>query len=54
MLANIRRFASGLQNGNVGLKQLQKRNIRIYGFINNHYAGFAPETVWLFNELWAE
>ncbi|MBZ5671378.1 MAG: DUF72 domain-containing protein [Acidobacteriia bacterium] len=36
------------------LKQLQKRNIRIYGFINNHYAGFAPETVRLFNELWAE
>jgi uncharacterized protein YecE (DUF72 family) len=36
------------------LKQLQKRNIRIYGFVNNHYAGFAPETVRLFKELWGE
>jgi uncharacterized protein YecE (DUF72 family) len=36
------------------LKQLQKRNLRIYAFMNNHYAGFAPETVRLFNELWVE
>jgi len=36
------------------LKQLQERNIRIYGFINSHYAGFAPATVKLFNELWGE
>jgi uncharacterized protein YecE (DUF72 family) len=36
------------------LKQLQKRSIRIFAFANNHYAGFAPETVRLFNELWGE
>jgi uncharacterized protein YecE (DUF72 family) len=36
------------------LKQLQKRGLRIFGFINNHYAGFAPESVELFNELWEE
>lgn len=36
------------------LKQLQEGGLRIYGFINNHYAGFAPATVELFAELWVE
>jgi uncharacterized protein YecE (DUF72 family) len=36
------------------LKQLQKRGLRIFAFANNHYAGFAPETIRLFNELWSE
>jgi hypothetical protein len=36
------------------LKQVQRRGVRIFAFANNHYAGFAPETVRLFNEIWVE
>ena len=36
------------------LRQLQARNLRIYGFINNQCAGFAPATAELFNELCVE
>jgi uncharacterized protein YecE (DUF72 family) len=36
------------------LKQVQRRGARIFAFANNHYAGYAPETVRLFNEIWAE
>jgi hypothetical protein len=35
-------------------KQLQRKEPRIFAFANNHYAGFAPETVRLFNEIWVE
>jgi uncharacterized protein YecE (DUF72 family) len=36
------------------LRQVQRRGVRIFAFANNHYAGFAPETVRLFNEIWVE
>jgi uncharacterized protein YecE (DUF72 family) len=36
------------------LKELQKRGLRIFAFANNHYAGYAPETVHQFNEIWEE
>ncbi len=29
-----------------------QRNIAIFGFANNHYAGHAPATVRLFWDLW--
>ena len=32
--------------------QLLKRGIRILGFFNNHYAGFAPGSIKLFHEVW--
>ncbi len=33
------------------MRQLQQRGLRIFAFMNNHYAGFAPATVDLFREL---
>ncbi len=36
------------------LKPVQRRGVIIYVYANNHYAGFAPETVRVFNELWVE
>ncbi len=36
------------------LKPIQRRGVTIYAYANNHYAGFAPETVRLFNQLWVE
>jgi uncharacterized protein YecE (DUF72 family) len=34
------------------LGKVYKRNIRIYTYANNHYAGFGPATVEMFRELW--
>lgn len=34
------------------LKKIVGRGIRTYAFFNNHYAGFAPGSAKLFNELW--
>jgi uncharacterized protein YecE (DUF72 family) len=34
------------------LLKLLKRGIRILGFFNNHYAGFAPGSIKLFYETW--
>jgi uncharacterized protein YecE (DUF72 family) len=36
------------------LTPIWSRGIIMYVYANNHYAGFAPETVRVFNELWAE
>jgi uncharacterized protein YecE (DUF72 family) len=36
------------------LKPAQRRGVTVYAYANNHYAGFAPETVRLFNEIWVE
>ena len=36
------------------LKPVQRRGVTIYVYANNHYAGFAPETVRLFNQIWVE
>jgi uncharacterized protein YecE (DUF72 family) len=34
------------------IRQILKRHIQIVGFFNNHYAGFAPGSIKLFNEIW--
>jgi uncharacterized protein YecE (DUF72 family) len=34
------------------IRKLLKRGIRILGFFNNHYAGFAPGSIKLFHEVW--
>jgi len=36
------------------LKPVQRRGVTIYAYANNHYAGFAPETVRLFNQIWVQ
>ena len=36
------------------LKPIWSRGVVIYVYANNHFAGFAPETVRLFNEIWVE
>ncbi len=36
------------------IRQLLKRGLRIFGFFNNHYAGFAPGSIRLFYETWAQ
>ncbi len=36
------------------LRELVERNIDIYIYFNNHYAGFAPGSIELFKELWAK
>ena len=33
------------------LQRLIERGFPIYGYVNNHYAGYAPETVTLLREL---
>jgi uncharacterized protein YecE (DUF72 family) len=34
------------------LKAVHKRKIQIYAYANNHFVGYAPATVELFQELW--
>jgi len=34
------------------LGKVQKRKIQIFAYANNHYAGFGPATVEMFQELW--
>jgi uncharacterized protein YecE (DUF72 family) len=34
------------------IRSLLKRGLRILGFFNNHYAGFAPGSIKLFYEVW--
>jgi uncharacterized protein YecE (DUF72 family) len=34
------------------LGKVHKRKIQIYAYANNHYAGYAPATVEMFQELW--
>jgi uncharacterized protein YecE (DUF72 family) len=34
------------------LKKIVARGVRTYAFFNNHYAGFAPGSVKLFEDLW--
>ena len=34
------------------IRKLLKRGVRILGFFNNHYAGFAPGSIKLFQEVW--
>ncbi len=34
------------------IEELLKRRIRVYGYFNNHYAGYAPGSIALFYEVW--
>ena len=34
------------------IRQLLKRGVRILGYFNNHYAGFAPGSIELFYKVW--
>jgi uncharacterized protein YecE (DUF72 family) len=34
------------------IHQILKRRIQVMGYFNNHYAGFAPGSIKLFNEMW--
>lgn len=36
----------------LAIRQLLKRGIRILGYFNNHYAGFAPGSIELFRKVW--
>ncbi len=34
------------------VRQLLRRGIRLFGYFNNHYAGYAPGSVDLFRKTW--
>ena len=34
------------------LGKVHKRKIQIYAYANNHYAGYAPATVEMFQDIW--
>ena len=34
------------------LETVYKRNVQIYVYANNHYAGYSPATVEMFRRLW--
>lgn len=34
------------------LKKITNRGVRTYAFFNNHYAGYAPDSVRVFEEMW--
>jgi len=34
------------------LSKVYKRNVQIYAYANNYYAGFGPATVEMFRDLW--
>jgi len=34
------------------LGEVHKRKLQIYAYANNHYAGYGPATVEMFQELW--
>jgi uncharacterized protein YecE (DUF72 family) len=36
------------------LKKIANRGARTYAFFNNHYAGFGPESIKHFHDLWHE
>jgi uncharacterized protein YecE (DUF72 family) len=44
--------ADAMQTWIPTIRQLLKRGIRILGYFNNHYAGFAPGSIKLFYEVW--
>jgi uncharacterized protein YecE (DUF72 family) len=35
-------------------RKIQRRGVTIYGYFNNHYAGFGPASVQLFRTISAE
>ena len=36
------------------IRELLKRNVTVYGYFNNHYAGHAPGSIALFEKVWEE
>ena len=34
------------------IDRLLERQLRVYAYFNNHYAGFAPGSIALFHEVW--
>jgi hypothetical protein len=34
------------------VRQLLARELTVYGFYNNHYAGHSPGSIALFSEIW--
>jgi uncharacterized protein YecE (DUF72 family) len=34
------------------IRQLLQRGIKVMGYFNNHYAGFAPGSIELFHQVW--
>jgi len=34
------------------LKKIVNKGVKTYAFFNNHYAGFAPGSVKMFEDLW--
>ena len=36
------------------MRRLEERGIRMYAYANNHYGGYAPDTVNLFRRLWSQ
>ena len=47
-----RRKADDLRNWAELFRQFVSRNLRVYAYANNHYAGHGPDTVKLFWDLW--
>ncbi len=41
-----------LQNWAGLFRQFVSRNLKIYAYANNHYAGHAPDTVKVFCDMW--
>ena len=41
-----------LQNWAELFRQLVSRNLKVYAYANNHYAGHGPDTVKLFWDMW--
>jgi uncharacterized protein YecE (DUF72 family) len=35
-------------------RRVHKRKVQILAFANNHYAGYGPDTVQMFKELWSQ
>jgi uncharacterized protein YecE (DUF72 family) len=36
------------------IRELLKRNVTVYGYFNNHYAGHAPDSIALFEKVWQD
>jgi uncharacterized protein YecE (DUF72 family) len=47
----VDRYAELLEWAEI-LGKVQKRKIQIYAYANNHYAGYAPATVEMFQDVW--
>lgn len=41
-----------MENWAPEIRKLPARRIRVYGYFNNHDAGFAPGSITLFHQVW--